>query len=139
MYRCSHLPITPNCVQFNGATVEIGVFPVGIDPGKFHDKLEDPKLQDRVSSLREKFKGLKVLVGIDRLDYSKGLPQKLHALECLFEQHPETVGKVALVQIAVPSRENVEDYRDLRAVVNETVGRINGRYGTSLRQSRYYL
>lgn len=116
----------------DGRLIEVGVFPIGIDPEKFHKKIEEVVVQERISSLRKKFEGIKVLLGIDRLDYTKGLPQKLHAMECLFEQHPELVGKVTLVQIAVPSRESVEDYQNLRQVVNEAVGRINGRYGTLL-------
>jgi len=63
------------------------------------------------------------------LDYIKGVPQKLHALEVFLEEHPEWIGKVVLVQVAVPSRGDVEEYQNLRAVVNELVGRINGRFG----------
>jgi len=64
------------------------------------------------------------------LDYIKGVPQKLHALELFLTQHPEWIGKVVLVQLAVPSRQDVEEYQNLRATVNELVGRINGRFGT---------
>jgi trehalose 6-phosphate synthase len=71
-----------------------------------------------------------VIVGVDRLDYIKGVPQKLHALELFLTQHPEWIGKVVLVQLAVPSRQDVEEYQNLRATVNELVGRINGRFGT---------
>jgi trehalose 6-phosphate synthase len=73
---------------------------------------------------------VKVIVGVDRLDYIKGVPQKLHALELFLTQHPEWIGKVVLVQLAVPSRQDVEEYQNLRATVNELVGRINGRFGT---------
>jgi trehalose 6-phosphate synthase len=68
-------------------------------------------------------------VGVDRLDYIKGVPQKLHALELFLTQHPEWVDKVVLVQVAVPSRQDVEEYQHLQTVVNELVGRINGRFG----------
>lgn len=70
------------------------------------------------------------MVGVDRLDYIKGVPQKLHALEVFLTEHPEWIGKVVLVQVAVPSRQDVEEYQNLRAVVNELVGRINGKFGT---------
>jgi trehalose-6-phosphate synthase len=73
---------------------------------------------------------VKVIVGVDRLDYIKGVPQKLHALELFLSQHPEWVGRVVLAQLAVPSRGDVEEYQNLRATVNELVGRINGRFGT---------
>lgn len=69
------------------------------------------------------------MISVDRLDYIKGIPQKLHALEVFLQSHPEWVGKVVLVLVAVPSRQDVEEYQNLRAVVNELVGRINGRFG----------
>lgn len=69
-------------------------------------------------------------MGVDRLDYIKGVPQKLHAFEVFLSQHPEWVGKVILCQVAVPSRQDVEEYQNLRSEVNELVGRINGQFGT---------
>ena len=71
------------------------------------------------------------MVGVDRLDYIKGMPQKLHAFEVFLTEHPEWVGKIVLIQVAVPSREDVEEYQNLRALVNELVGRINGKFGTA--------
>ena len=121
---------TPNGVEFEGKIVSVGAFPIGIDPEKFSEGLKKPKVQDRIAALKKKFEGVKLIVGVDRLDYIKGVPQKLHALEVFLTEHPEWVGKVVLVQIAVPSRQDVEEYQNLRAVVNELVGRINGRFGT---------
>ena len=108
----------------------VGAFPIGIDPEKFEEGLRKPKVQERVAALEKKFSGVKILVGVDRLDYIKGVPQKLHALEVFFTEHPEWIGKIVLVQVAVPSRQDVEEYQNLRAVVNELVGRINGKFGT---------
>lgn len=87
-------------------------------------------IQDRISTLERKFEGVKLIVGVDRLDYIKGVPQKLHALEVFLSEHPEWIGKVVLVQVAVPSRQDVEEYQNLQTVVNELVGRINGKFGT---------
>lgn len=109
--------------------IAVGAFPIGIDPSKFEDGLKQPKVQERMAMLESKFKGVKLIVGVDRLDYIKGVPQKLHALEVFLCEHPEWIGKVVLVQVAVPSRQDVEEYQNLRAVVNELVGRINGRFG----------
>jgi trehalose 6-phosphate synthase len=112
--------------------------------------LKKESVQQRISDLEKRFSGVKVVVGVDRLDYIKGVPQKLHALELFLSQHPEWIGKVAivhstldvspvpqfinvqvvLVQLAVPSRQDVEEYQNLRSTVNELVGRINGRFGT---------
>ncbi|KAL1998776.1 hypothetical protein VTN02DRAFT_5591 [Thermoascus thermophilus] len=130
---CAHilgLVTTPSSVKFMDKTVSVGAFPIGIDPEKFTEGLKSPKVQSRIASLENKFHGMKLMVSVDRLDYIKGIPQKLHALEVFLSNHPEWVGKVVLVQVAVPSRQDVEEYQNLRAVVNELVGRINGKFGT---------
>ncbi|OIW26976.1 glycosyl transferase [Coniochaeta ligniaria NRRL 30616] len=130
---CSRIlstPTTPNGVDFNGKFVTVGAFPIGIDPEKFVEGLKKPSVQARIAALTRKFEGVKLIVGVDRLDYIKGVPQKLHALEVFLTEHPEWIGKIVLVQVAVPSRQDVEEYQNLRAVVNELVGRINGKFGT---------
>ncbi|KAI0148621.1 glycosyl transferase [Xylariaceae sp. FL1272] len=121
---------TPNGVEYQGKFVTVGAFPIGIDPEKFVEGLKKDKVQQRIATLCRKFEGVKLIVGVDRLDYIKGVPQKLHALEVFLTEHPEWIGKVVLVQVAVPSRQDVEEYQNLRAVVNELVGRINGKFGT---------
>ncbi|KAG8529322.1 uncharacterized protein KY384_005958 [Bacidia gigantensis] len=121
---------TTRTVTYNERTVGVGAFPIGIDPERFRETLATPQVQRRIAELQEEFEGKKVMVGVDRMDYVKGLPQKLRAFEIFLEEHPEFVGKVKFIQIAVPSRGDVEEYQNLRAVVNELVGRINGRFGT---------
>jgi trehalose 6-phosphate synthase len=128
--RILGLSTTPNGVEFEGRVVTVGAFPIGIDPTKITDGLQQPSVKKRIAALQDKFKGVKLMVGVDRLDYIKGVPQKLHALEVFLTDHPEWIGKVVLVQVAVPSRQDVEEYQNLRAVVNELVGRINGKFGT---------
>jgi trehalose 6-phosphate synthase len=128
--RFRETPTTPNGVEFRGKYVTVAAFPIGIDPEKFVEGLETKKVKDRIAVLERKFEGVKLIVGVDRLDYIKGVPQKLHALEVFLTEHPEWIGKVVLVQVAVPSRQDVEEYQNLRAVVNELVGRINGKFGT---------
>ncbi|KAK9366476.1 glycosyl transferase [Lipomyces kononenkoae] len=128
--RILGLPTLPNGVEYHNKTVTVGTFPIGIDPDKFTEALKTEKVQKRIAQLEAKFEGVKLIVGVDRLDYIKGVPQKLHALEVFLTEHPEWIGKVVLVQVAVPSRQDVEEYQNLRAVVNELVGRINGRFGT---------
>jgi trehalose 6-phosphate synthase len=129
--RILGLTTTPNGVEFEGKIITVGAFPIGIDPDKFMEGLQKEKVKKRIATLEEKFKGVKLMVGVDRLDYIKGVPQKLHALEVFLTDHPEWIGKVVLVQVAVPSRQDVEEYQNLRAVVNELVGRINGKFGKS--------
>ncbi|KAH3681916.1 hypothetical protein WICPIJ_007112 [Wickerhamomyces pijperi] len=120
----------PNGVEYNGRYVNVGAFPIGIDVDNFTEGLKKDSVIERINQLRTKFKDVKVIVGVDRLDYIKGVPQKLHAFEVFLQEHPEWIGKVVLVQLAVPSRGDVEEYQSLRATVNELVGRINGTFGT---------
>ncbi|KAI7460347.1 glycosyl transferase, partial [Hortaea werneckii] len=137
--RILGLPTTPNGIEFQGKLVAVGAFPIGIDPEKFVQGLKKDSVQRRIQTLQSKFEGQKIIVGVDRLDYIKGVPQKLHALEVFLTEHPEWIGKVVLVQVAVPSRQDVEEYQNLRAVVNELVGRINGKFGTIEFQPIHFL
>ncbi|HEX6107589.1 MAG TPA: bifunctional alpha,alpha-trehalose-phosphate synthase (UDP-forming)/trehalose-phosphatase [Gemmatimonadales bacterium] len=116
-------------VQLAGREVRLGVFPMGIDAASFRALAEDPAVEAEVEALRGDG-SVRILVGVDRLDYTKGIPRRLLAYERMLELHPELRGKVRLVQVAVPSRTGVEAYQDFRAVVDGLVGRINGAYGT---------
>lgn len=128
--RVLNVNTLPNGVEYNGTFVNVGAFPIGIDVDTFREGLKEQAVVQRMAELKEKFKGCKIIVGVDRLDYIKGVPQKLHAMEVFLNEHPEWIGKVVLVQVAVPSRGDVEEYQYLRSVVNELVGRINGQFGT---------
>ena len=72
---------------------------------------------------------MKYIIGVDRLDYIKGIPQKLDGLEFFFEEHADMVRKVAMIQVAVPSRERVPEYRDLATRIHQRVDEINAKYG----------
>lgn len=128
--RILGLETQPNGIEFDGRYCQVGTYPIGIDPNQFVEGLQKESIVKRLRSLEARFEGVKVIIGVDRLDYIKGIPQKLQALETFLTQHPEWIGKVVLVQLAIPSRQDVEEYQDLRACVNELVGRINGRFGT---------
>ncbi|WWC85473.1 alpha,alpha-trehalose-phosphate synthase [UDP-forming] 1 [Kwoniella dendrophila CBS 6074] len=128
--RILGLQTQPNGIEFEGRYAQVGTYPIGIEPMQFVEGLQQEKVQNRLKALETRFQGCKVIIGVDRLDYIKGIPQKLHALEVFLTQHPEWIGKVVLVQLAIPSRQDVEEYQNLRACVNELVGRINGRFGT---------
>lgn len=105
-------------------------FIVGIDPQKFTDSILDPDIEKRVKELERRFEGTNVIIGVDRLDYTKGLIQKLEGYDYFLEQHPELQDKVTLIQVAVPSREDVKEYQDLETEISTLVGKINGKYGT---------
>jgi glycosyltransferase involved in cell wall biosynthesis len=121
---------TPEGVEDNGALTRIAAFPIGIDPERFTAALDAPAVQGHVAKLLHRYAGRKVMLGVDRLDVIKGIPQKLLAFEKFLQEHPEWRDRVLLVQIAVPSRTDVPEYQRLRSMVHEIVGRINGAFGT---------
>eukprot|EP00944_MAST-04C_sp_MAST-4C-sp1_P009172 g9172.t1 len=108
----------------------IGVFPIGIEPEHFDSILKRESTQQRILDLRQQFAGKKVLLGVDRIDYIKGMPHKLLAFELFLQHYPEFCGEVVMIQIGIPSRTQVREYRKLMGQVNEIIGRINGAYGT---------
>jgi trehalose 6-phosphate synthase/phosphatase len=116
-------------VQLPGREVRLGVFPMGVDAGFFGELSREPAVEAEAQALRGDG-SVRLLVGVDRLDYTKGIPRRLLAYERMLEVHPELRGKVRLVQVAVPSRTGVEAYQDFRSLVDGLVGRINGAYGT---------
>jgi len=126
-------------VDVEGRNVSIGVFPMGIDVDTFERLANAPELADRIAELRRAQGVEQLILGVDRLDYTKGIPRKLLAMERLLERSPQYRGKVRLLQIAVPSRENVAEYKSLRADVEGLVGRINGSSGSLHDAPLHYL
>src|SRR3954468_15458302 len=117
-------------VQLPGREVRLGVFPMGVDARSFAELAADPAVEGEAQTIRGDG-SVRILVGVDRLDYTKGIPRRLLAYERMLHTHPELREKVRLVQVAVPSRTNVGAYQDFRALVDGLVGRINGAFGTS--------
>jgi trehalose 6-phosphate synthase/phosphatase len=114
-----------------GRVTRLEALPIGIAPEEFAGLLrDDADTVAAVARYRERFHGRKVILAVDRLDYTKGLPQRLRAYRRLLERAPHLRGQVVLVQVAVPSRENISEYTSLRRVVNGLVGEINGDFGT---------
>ena len=116
-------------VQLPDREVRLGVFPMGIDAATFGNLAREPAVQQEVDALRGDG-SVRLLVGVDRLDYTKGIPRRLLSFEKMLQNHPDLRERVRLVQVAVPSRTGVEAYQDFRALVEGTVGRINGDFGT---------
>jgi len=115
-------------VVADGREVRFGAFPMGIDAKAFDALGRAPETIAEAEKTRQG--GQRILLGIDRLDYTKGIPRRLLALERLLEREPSMRGKVRLVQVTVPSRTNVEAYQGFRSKVDELIGRINGAYAT---------
>jgi trehalose 6-phosphate synthase/phosphatase len=127
--RLFHLEMdADSTVAWNGRRVSLGIFPMGVDAAE----LSRQAAMQEVSAARLEFRAgiSKLLVGIDRLDYSKGIPRRLLAFERLLHLHPEWRERVRLIQVAVPSRGNVNAYRKARSEVDALVGRINGDLST---------
>jgi trehalose 6-phosphate synthase len=112
----------------DGRTVTTTASPISIDAAEFQRYAGDPSADEDAAELSGQFAGRALLLGVDRLDYTKGIAERLLAVEMLLERRPDLRSGLAFLQIAVPSRDNVREYRDLRAVVERHIGRINGRF-----------
>jgi trehalose 6-phosphate synthase len=117
-----------NVVLGDGRAVRTTARPISIDVQQFTGLATGPTADGHVETLRRQFSGRRLVLGVDRLDYTKGIVERLNAVEQLLERRPELRSSVVFVQVAVPSRDDVREYRELRATVEQTVGRINGRF-----------
>ena len=119
-------------VDTGSRLVWLEAHPIGIAAGEFAGLAEgDRQVRRAITDLRQRFAGQRVLLAVDRLDYTKGIPERLRTFRHLLEQDPELRGRVVLVQVAVPSREAIPNYGQLRQEVSELVGDLNGDYGTA--------
>jgi trehalose 6-phosphate synthase/phosphatase len=130
LLRILGLEAQADSVICDGRPVHLGVYPMGIDAQEFARVAADPQVQDEARAHRDQSRGAQIILGVDRLDYTKGIPRRLLAFERLIERDPSVREKVKLVQVAVPSRTNVPEYAVFRRKVDEEVGRINGAFGT---------
>ncbi len=112
----------------DGRRVRTEAHPISIDARDFALRAQLPGVERHLRGLRRQFNRRRVMLGVDRLDYTKGIPERLRAIELLLELRPELRGQIAFIQVAVPSRGEIREYRQLRAAVEQLVGRINGRF-----------
>jgi len=115
-------------IRHDGRRVDLGIFPISVDAADIARRASEREITNSVLDFRSNAQRL--LLGIDRLDYSKGIPRRMLAFERLLTDHPEWRERVRLVQVAVPSRGNVSAYRRFRREVDALVGRINGQFAT---------
>lgn len=106
-------------------------FPIGIDFAKFESEARGPAVQARLGQLRAELGNRKVLFSVDRLDYTKGILHRLHGYEEFLLLNPDWLGRIVFVLSIVPSREEVPQYLTMKRELDETVGRLNGRFGRS--------
>lgn len=114
-----------------GREVRLGVFPMGVDATTWEKRAQDPEVMARVEEIRGDESGRKILLSIDRLDYTKGISRRLLAIERLFELDPGLREKVRMIQVTVPSREKVAPYQEFKKKTDELVGRINSNLSTA--------
>lgn len=115
-----------NAFRLAGRPIRAGVFPIGIDAQVFLSEARAAREEDRMRSLT----GALSMIGVDRLDYSKGIPQRFRAFQYLLENDPSLIEQVMLLQIAPPTRESVDAYQQIREETEHLAGRINGQFAT---------
>ncbi|MDW7738811.1 MAG: bifunctional alpha,alpha-trehalose-phosphate synthase (UDP-forming)/trehalose-phosphatase [Bacillota bacterium] len=110
--------------------ITVDTFPMGIDTEKFASASASPAVSIKKEHLLKKVKTEKIILSVDRLDFSKGIPERLKAFELFLDQYPQWQGRVTFIMLCVPSRTKVREYRMLKSEIDELVGRINGRFDT---------
>ncbi|GGK63343.1 bifunctional alpha,alpha-trehalose-phosphate synthase (UDP-forming)/trehalose-phosphatase [Rufibacter glacialis] len=111
-------------------SIMVDAFPMGIDEEKYATLAASEETKAKKQEYQEALQDQQIILSIDRLDYSKGIPQRLQAYELFLKENPEFHGKVTLFMLVVPSRDQVERYRQLKETIDELVGRINSSYRT---------
>ncbi len=115
-------------IEHDDRTVGVGVHPIGIDVASFRAALSDPETAPIEAELEERYGDRQLILGIERLDYTKGIPEKLDGFERLLEADPDRADRVTLLQVVVPSRLESADYRAKRDEIEMRVAHINGRF-----------
>jgi trehalose 6-phosphate synthase/phosphatase len=118
-------------VEHGGRTVRVGAFPLGIDFERYEARARAAPATEAPAA--------RVVLGVDRLDYTKGIPERIRAFERLLDLHPQHRERVVFLQLAVPSRTEVPEYRRLKRQIDELVGQVNGRFGTPQWTPIHYL
>lgn len=129
MEDCKAVNLGDGRFEVFGTTVKIEAYPIGIDAESFEAAAKTQKANEAAERIGRFLGGRSLVIGVDRMDYSKGLPERFEAVGRLFDDYPETHGKVSVTQIAPPSRSKVEEYKELRQTLDRLAGRINGDYG----------
>jgi trehalose 6-phosphate synthase/phosphatase len=128
--RLSSAKLSENVLIHKSRQIVVEAFPMGIDNEKFEELTKSNMVAKHLAAFNDVHKNQKVILSIDRLDYSKGILQRLQALELLLQLNPDYIEKIELFMIIVPSRDTVPKYRELRDSIDQLVGNINSRFRT---------
>ena len=123
------LNIVDGTVASHWGLTQLATFPIGIDVDDFAARATKAVSRPEVARLRDSLHGAKLVLGVDRLDYSKGIANRVRAFDRMFDLEPGLKRQVSLLQVAVPSRGNIKAYRELKSEISALVGEINGRHG----------
>jgi trehalose 6-phosphate synthase/phosphatase len=127
--RVLGLDSAPDAIEIEGRRVGLGTHPIGIDTAGFQGVVDGPETRTALDELEERFTGRSLVLGVERLDYTKGIQQKLRAYECFLERYPERARTTTLLQVLVPSRLDSPEYQAQRDEIERLVTAINGRFG----------
>ena len=127
--ECGFERVNEETFLIEGRSVRIGVYPVGVEAEPFARLARRAIESEFVRDVLESLSGRAMVIGVDRLDYSKGLPERMNAYERFLAEFPDWRGKVTYLQITPRSRGSIAEYADIGRLLGETVGRINGQYG----------
>jgi trehalose 6-phosphate synthase/phosphatase len=119
--------------------VRVDAFPMGIAYEKYAQAANEPEVKSEVKRILTKIGKRKIIISIDRLDYTKGIVERLEAFDLFLSENPQYKGKVTLIMVAVPSRTGVQDYQILRQKLEHLVGRVNGEHGSIGYMPVWYL
>lgn len=115
-------------LDYEGRTSVAGAFPIGIDFDEFASMAATAAVEERMVAMRQSYPGQQIVLGVDRLDYTKGIPYRLRAFGRALERYPDWRRRLTLVQIVVPSREDVREYQHLKGEIEQLVAQINGQF-----------
>ncbi|MGE0698608.1 MAG: trehalose-6-phosphate synthase [Hyphomicrobiaceae bacterium] len=127
--QCGGVALPDNRVACFGRTITACAFPIGIDPDAIFKMAHTPEAEAHIARLQRRSMANMFVLGVDRLDYSKGLPDRMKAFRRMLEMHPEMRKFVTLMQIAPPTREDVAAYAEIRQELEGLSGAINGEFG----------
>lgn len=128
IYRITGVEHNFGTLRLGNRMINVDVFPMGIDYKKY--AFPERHTNHKIQPSKYIKKGIKLILSIDRLDYTKGIPERIAAYGQFLKEYPEYIGKVTLAMIVVPSRSNVDQYQELKNEVDTLVGRLIGEYGT---------
>lgn len=131
IYRVLRQDCVLDEIYLEDRVVDIDAFPMGINYDQYNNALDNPKIAQRAAKLRKGLGNAKLILSVDRLDYSKGIVMRLASFEKLLENYPQYHSKVSLVMIVAPSRDSVDIYAALKEEIDKKVGAINGKYSTA--------